>query len=593
MLHRNRLAAFLLASAILGCAAAVSPAMAAATFNVVNADAAGEGFNDTTPAAPVGGNTGTTVGAQRLMAFQHAANIWGARINSSVPINVRAQFNPLSCTASSATLGQAGPTTAHRDFAGAPVAGTYFPAALANALAGTDLNTSNEEITATFSSTIGTPGCLQSSGWYYGLDANAPSNRIDFVTVLLHELGHGLGFLSLVNDATGAKFLGFNDSYMRWLENHGASPADYPSMSNAQRAAAAVATGNLHWVGPNVRAASGVLTAGKVGDHVQMFAPNPIQSGSSVSHFDTVLTPDQLMEPSYTVPLHIPNLELPLFRDLGWTVTAPSTASIIAAVLPNARTTFFPGGQPVTGFATILNNSGALATACSIALPGGVAATLHYQRTNSSNQPIGTQDTPVDIPAGIGQTFVFSIAPSATFSTDIALVFDCSNTNPATVTPGVNTFFVSVGSSAITDMLSIGDTLTHDGISHIPGVNGTGLLVTAAIDIGTNGTITCVPTPTPPGQAARTLAAGLSICQTNPNGNGQCVNPGTPGASSTLAVTTNQTVFFSIFLQGQGQAISFDPANKRVFLVCSQGSTVVGVTSAAVCTGTVSPATCN
>ena len=39
---------------------------AAATITIVNGDPAGVGFNDPTPVAPVGGNTGTTLGAQRL-----------------------------------------------------------------------------------------------------------------------------------------------------------------------------------------------------------------------------------------------------------------------------------------------------------------------------------------------------------------------------------------------------------------------------------------------------------------------------------------------------------------------------------------------
>jgi hypothetical protein len=268
-----------------------------------------------------------------------------------------------------------------------------------------------------------------------------------------------------------------------------------------------------------------------------------------------------------------------------------ASASIVAAVLPNARTTYFPGGPAVTGFATILNNGASVATACSIALPPGVQAVLHYQTTNAQNQPVGTQDAPADIPAGSGQQFVFSVTPTTTFSQDIALVFACTNTGQAPVTPGVNTFFVGVGNSPIPDMLSIGDTLAHDGIAHIPGVSGTGLLATAAIDIGANGVVTCIPTATPPGQPVRTLAANLSICQTDTQG--QCINPSSPAASSTLAVTSNQTAFFSIFIQGQGQPIAFDPANKRVFLVCTQGATPVGETSAAVCTGSVNPPTCN
>src|SRR4051812_4429538 len=73
-------------------------AMAAATIIIVNNDSANTGFNDPTPVAPVGNNTGTTLGQQRLNAFQFAANIWGATINSSVPIRIRASWASLTCT---------------------------------------------------------------------------------------------------------------------------------------------------------------------------------------------------------------------------------------------------------------------------------------------------------------------------------------------------------------------------------------------------------------------------------------------------------------------------------------------------------------
>ncbi|MDP2602930.1 MAG: hypothetical protein Q8S00_10100 [Deltaproteobacteria bacterium] len=88
------------------------------------------------------------------------------------------------------------------------------------------------DISATFSSTIGTPGCLQSSGWYYGFDGNPPAGTIDFVSVLLHELGHGLGFLTPVDDGIGAKFSGLDDAFMRHLEDHTTGNA-YPQMTNS------------------------------------------------------------------------------------------------------------------------------------------------------------------------------------------------------------------------------------------------------------------------------------------------------------------------------------------------------------------------
>src|SRR5262245_66251670 len=75
---------------------------------IVNGNAPGVGFNDPTPPAPVGGNPGTTKGQQALNVFQAAADIWGATLDSNVPIYVYATFEPLSCTATSAVLGSAG-----------------------------------------------------------------------------------------------------------------------------------------------------------------------------------------------------------------------------------------------------------------------------------------------------------------------------------------------------------------------------------------------------------------------------------------------------------------------------------------------------
>ena len=77
------------AAALAGVLCLRPPAMrATATITIFNTNAPGVGFNDPTPAVPVGGNTGTTVGAQRLIAFQRAADIWGALLDCSVEIRV-------------------------------------------------------------------------------------------------------------------------------------------------------------------------------------------------------------------------------------------------------------------------------------------------------------------------------------------------------------------------------------------------------------------------------------------------------------------------------------------------------------------------
>src|SRR5262245_22814230 len=120
----------------------------AATVIINNVDGAGEGFNDPTAAAPVGGNPGVTLGQQRLNAFTFAANLWAARLTSSVTIVVNAKMDPQTCTVSSAVLGSAGTTSVHANFAGAPVANTWYCQALANSKAGVDLNPGSPDISA-------------------------------------------------------------------------------------------------------------------------------------------------------------------------------------------------------------------------------------------------------------------------------------------------------------------------------------------------------------------------------------------------------------------------------------------------------------
>src|SRR4051812_43960051 len=98
-----------------GLAVAAAPLMAAqaqaaATIVINNTNAAGVGFNDTTPVDPVGGNPATTLGQQRLFAFTYPANLWGATLTSNVPIVINASMTPLACTATGATLGSAGAT---------------------------------------------------------------------------------------------------------------------------------------------------------------------------------------------------------------------------------------------------------------------------------------------------------------------------------------------------------------------------------------------------------------------------------------------------------------------------------------------------
>lgn len=222
-------------------------AFGGATIQIVNLDGPGEGFNDPTPVAPVGGNTGTTLGQQRLIAFQHAADIWGSTLDSNVTIRIQAAFNPLAPN----VLGSAGATFVFRDFGGvglypgAEFPATWYGSALADKRAGAELNTNPaaNDINAQFNSNF---------NFYLGLDNNHGAQP-DLVVVLLHEFAHGLNFQTFVNASTGANFSGFTDIYARHLLDT-TNGLHWHEMTQAQRQAAATKFGRVVWDGATVTA---------------------------------------------------------------------------------------------------------------------------------------------------------------------------------------------------------------------------------------------------------------------------------------------------------------------------------------------------
>ncbi|HVF42471.1 MAG TPA: PA domain-containing protein [Pyrinomonadaceae bacterium] len=286
---------FAAAFALFFVAASSHDARAAATIIIQNADSANTGFNDPTPAGPVGNNTGTTLGQQRLNAFQFAANIWGATLNSSVPITIRASWAPLTCNATSGALAQANSVGMFRNFANAPFANTWYTGALANALAGADLNPSAPEIEVQVNSNLGNAGCIDGTHFYLGLDGNHASDE-DLVAVLMHEFAHGLGFLSFANAATGAFASGVPSVYDRFLVDNTTGKLWTEMASNAERQASAKNTGNLAWAGaqttndlrgvlatPRARVNSPSNIAGNYAVGTADFGPRPTTAGTTAN----------------------------------------------------------------------------------------------------------------------------------------------------------------------------------------------------------------------------------------------------------------------------------------------------------------------
>lgn len=251
----NKRPHFTLIAAALALSCAAGAAQADVTIRINNLNAPGVGFNDTTPAVPVGGNSGTTLGAQRLIAFTHAANIWGQTLTSKTPIVINAKFKPLACTATGATLGSAGATQIFADFPGAPKPGTLYSYALANKLYGSEISdTPGAQINANFNSDLGTSNCPAGLTFYLGLDENHGTN-IDFVTVLLHEMGHGLGFQTFTNGATseypGEQLAGYPSIWDHFLLDNTTNKL-WVNMTNAERVASSLKAGGLSWTGAKV-----------------------------------------------------------------------------------------------------------------------------------------------------------------------------------------------------------------------------------------------------------------------------------------------------------------------------------------------------
>src|SRR6478609_1119971 len=237
----------------------LSPGNAAAAAKFVIRP--GAGFDDKTHVTPVGGNPATTLGEQRVKAFEPALGNWGGGIPGEVPIVVDISMAQLdSCNGTSIVLGQAGAATlvqVHNPVVGNDT--TWHPIALASSLEGHDLSPDAPDIVAEFNSALD-ENCVPGLKWYYGYDGKAGADE-DFVAVILHEIGHGLGFASNADQA-GQFFDDSPDIFARFQYDL-TTQKRWDQMTASERAISAINPRGLVWSGPNVkREAAKFLAAG-------------------------------------------------------------------------------------------------------------------------------------------------------------------------------------------------------------------------------------------------------------------------------------------------------------------------------------------
>ena len=251
-------------------------------------------------------------------AFQYAVDIWAHIIESQVPINVNAKFEVLGQN----TLGSASPETLNT-ISGVPGIdpNAWYPAALYEKLLGQDRGEfgGTNDIKASFNSNF---------DFYFGLDGNPPSGKHDFVSIVLHELGHGLGFVGfarkneLVGELRSNNRALIYDNYIQNNENVSILSLPDPSVELLT----AITSNNLFSNSPTAVTQNANILP-------KIYAPSEFNQGSSYSHWDEFVFPagnsNSLMTPRIASgeANHNPgDITIGFFKDMGWGIC--STLSI-------------------------------------------------------------------------------------------------------------------------------------------------------------------------------------------------------------------------------------------------------------------------
>ena len=269
---------------------------------------------------------------------QAALDTWAANFKSAVEITVTASWGR---SENSDVLGSARPGSYFAGFIGAPDSTLWYPSALANALAGKDLDRDNAEIIIQVNST---------ANWNERGDDKPRATEYDLQSVILHEVAHGLGFLSAdVYD----KFFGYGsidqptpfDAYIQTPDGRRLADMPTPSLELGK-----TLTAPLYWIGENGKRANG-------GEQIKMYTPAIYEPGSSVSHLDEATYSksglDAVMTPNLDAGevFHQPGpLLLAMMEDMrvtppvGLAVSVPDAPRNVEALISNqsAIITFDP-----------------------------------------------------------------------------------------------------------------------------------------------------------------------------------------------------------------------------------------------------------
>ena len=260
---------------------------------------------------------------QAREAFQRAIDVWRTHISTPVEIRIDASYQNQGAN----VLASAGPNIFYelRDTNGNSF---IIGDALADALLESDQTPGEPDIIVNVNS--------GRDDWHFGAGNPGPA-EIDFTSVILHEIGHGLNFIDLSDVESGRGSLGgeVNDEVVPGILSTGIVHEDPPGTFNpitnesiypnpSSTLGDALTSNALFFTGENADVAAQTST-GPV--PMQLYAPNTYRSGSSIAHFDESTyppgDPNALMTPEvgFNEVARVPGPNMcGLLSDLGWTL---------------------------------------------------------------------------------------------------------------------------------------------------------------------------------------------------------------------------------------------------------------------------------